>query len=79
MPNAANDRDFRVHARHVSVQHAHIVSEGSFEAAAVAYMEDYPHEISATAEISILVQEVASGQEHCFRVDIDTGETQPCS
>ncbi len=41
MPNAA-PRDFRVHARHIDSHHAHVVKEASFEAAAVAYVEDFP-------------------------------------
>ena len=40
MPAAAI-REFRVHARHIDRHHGHVVKETSFEAAAVAYLEDY--------------------------------------
>jgi hypothetical protein len=48
--------------------------EASFEAAVIAYIEDFP---SATegAEHSVIVREIDSGHEQCFRVDLVTGET----
>jgi hypothetical protein len=77
MPEAANDRQFSVHARHLDSHHARTVSERSFEAAAVAYVEDL-HQVGDEAEISVIVRDIASGHEHCFRIDLDTGETAPC-
>ncbi len=77
MPNAAI-REFRVHARHIDRHHGHVVNETSFEAAAVAYLEDYPQAPDDDHEVSVVVHELASGHEHCFRVDLDTGETAPC-
>jgi len=77
MLEAANDRQFRVHARRLDGHHARTVSERSFEAAAVAYVEDL-HPAGDEAEISVIVRDVASGHEHCFRIDLDTGETAPC-
>jgi hypothetical protein len=29
-------------------------------------------------EISVIVREVQTGHEHCFRIDLDSGETAPC-
>jgi hypothetical protein len=78
MPDTANDRLFSVHARHVDHHHARTLSERSFEAAAVAYVEDL-HDIGAETEISVIVRDVASGREHCFLIDIDTGEAAPCA
>ena len=41
MPAApAQIRPFRVQARHVEPHHARVLSEASFEAAAIAYVED---------------------------------------
>ena len=77
MPEAANDRQFRVYARHLDSHHARTASERSFEAAAVAYVEDL-HPAGDQATISVIVRDVASGHEHCFRIDLDTGETAPC-
>ena len=79
MTNVASDaREFQVHARHVDRHHAHLVSETSFEAAAVAFVEDYPHEVGGEPEVSVVVRELATGHEHCFKVDLGTGETEPC-
>jgi hypothetical protein len=75
MPKAANDRQFSVHARHVDSHHARVVSEPSFEAAAVAYVEDFH---PAGDEVSVIVRDLHTGQEHCFRIDLDTGEAAPC-
>ncbi len=77
MPIAAT-RQFRVHARHVDRHHAHVVEEASFEAAAVAYLEDFPQGPDDDHEVSVIVQELASGHQQCFRIDLDTGETAPC-
>jgi hypothetical protein len=75
---ATEPRSFRVHARDDDVHHGRLVMESSFEAAAVAYLEDYPHPQAANGEISVVVREVGSGHQHCFRIDLDTGETAPC-
>ena len=77
MPPAAEPRRFRVHARHVEAHHARVLEERSFEAAAVAYVEDL-HAVSDEPEISVIVREVESGHEHCFRIDLETGETAAC-
>ena len=77
MSQAAATRQFSVHARHVDAHHARTLEEKSFEAAAVAYVEDL-HEIGDEHEISVIVRELDSGHEHCFRIDLDSGDTQPC-
>lgn len=77
MPDAANDRQFSVHARHIDSHHARTVTESSFEAAAVAYVEEL-HPFSDEAEISVIVRDIGSGHEHCFRIDLGTGEAAPC-
>ncbi len=72
-------RAFRVHARHVDAHHARTLEEPSFEAAAVAYIEDL-HELPGDGdEVSVIVQEVETGREHCFRIDLESGETSPCA
>ena len=78
MPAAASDRPFRVHARHLERHHARMLSEQSFEAAAVAYVEDL-HAIGDEPEISVIVLDVGSGHEQCFTIDIETGEAEPCA
>ncbi len=77
MSQAAETREFAVHARHVDAHHARTLEERSFEAAAVAYVEDL-HDIGNEHEISVIVRDLDSGHEHCFMIDLDSGETQPC-
>ncbi|HEX4096974.1 MAG TPA: DUF5961 family protein [Caulobacteraceae bacterium] len=79
MPATATTRSFRVHARHVDRHHARTLDEASFEAAAVAYVEDL-HELPGDgAPISVVVLEIETGHEHCFRIDLETGDTAPCA
>ena len=75
---ASDTRQFSVHARHVDRHHARRVEETSFEAAAVAYVEDFHPPLTNDREISIVVREVDTGHEHCFRIDLESGETAPC-
>ena len=74
---AGETRQFSVHARHVDSHHARLLEEKSFEAAAVAYVEDL-HGIGDAHDISIIVREVDTSHEHCFRIDLDRGEAAPC-
>jgi len=79
MPNAQPAaRRFSVHARHVDRHHARTLEETSFEAAAVAYLEDFHPPVGDEPEIRVIVHDLDSGHEHCFTVDLDTGETEPC-
>jgi hypothetical protein len=71
-------RQFRVQARHLAAPHAHLVSEVSFEAACVAWLEGWPGEIGAELTISVIVRDVATGHEHCFGIDLETGAMASC-
>ena len=79
MSQAANDdHRFSVYARHAGPHHARIVHEPSFEAAAVAYVEDLAIAPEHGEEISVIVRDLDTHHEHCFRVDLETGETASC-
>jgi len=73
-------RRFRVHARHIDGHHARLLEESSFEAAAVAYLEDFASHAPGSdgREISVIVHEVGTGHEHCFKIDLDSGEAISC-
>jgi len=71
-------RLFRVHAPHHDGSRVHLVTEVSFEAAAVAWLEGWPGEIGGDARISIVVHDLDTGREHCFGIDLDTGAVAPC-
>jgi len=78
MAHPSETHRFTVHARHVDAHHARTLEEPSFEAAAIAYVEDL-HDLGAEAELSVIVREVDTGREHCFRVDLESGQAAPCS
>ena len=75
---AAETRQFSVHARHVDSHQARVLEETSFEAAAVAYVEDFHPPLGDDNEISVIVRELGTGHEHCFRIDLESGETDSC-
>lgn len=71
-------RPFRVRARHADGHHGRLVSETSFEAAAIAYVEDVHPATEDGDTVGVVVRDLASGQEHCFWIDLDTGQAAPC-
>jgi hypothetical protein len=75
-----SSRRFRVSARHADHHHARFVEETSFEAAAVAYLEqfDLSAPIDDKGAFRVIVHDVQTGREHCFKLDLDTGATIPC-
>jgi len=77
-PIADKTRPFRVHACHVDSHQARVLREVSFEAAAVAYVEDFHPPMADAREISVIVREVDTGHEHCFRIDLSSGDAAPC-
>ncbi len=74
----SDNRRFRVHARHIDGHHGRVLAEPTFEAAAIAYVEDMHVSPGEGDEISIIVRDLDSGREHCFRLDLETGQTRPC-
>jgi DNA end-binding protein Ku len=68
--------EFRVHAHHDA---GHRPRLGETEAAALAYVEDWPHTIDDDPEVRVIVRDLESGHEHCFCIDLDTGGTADCA
>lgn len=77
-PTARPAHRYRVHARHAEAHRARVVEETSFEAAAVAYVEDFSPPVFPDEDLSVIVHDLESGREHCFRIDLETGEAAPC-
>ena len=72
-------RRFSVHARHIDAHHARVLEETSFEAAAVAYAEEFGLPLGDEHEMSILVRDLDNGHQHSFRINLDTGDTSATS
>ena len=74
---------FIVRAQHMHGHHARLIDETSPEAAAIAYVEDFAHDIpdadAGGGDLAILVRDEDTGREQCFRVDLATSETEPCA
>lgn len=77
MPQAESPRRFSVHADDAHAPGVRIVEEASFEAAALAWLEDF-HAASEGEEISLIIRDLDDGCECCLRVDLHSGETSPC-
>lgn len=71
-------RRFCVHTQHAERRDGHIVEETSFEAAAAAYVEDFNPPPDEDGEVSLVVRDLDDGAEHCFRIDLQTGDAAPC-
>jgi Family of unknown function (DUF5961) len=71
-------RQFSAHARDVDRHHARLLEEASFEAAAVAYVEDFHPPLTDDHAVNVAVREIATGHERCFRIDLNTGDVRPC-
>lgn len=70
-------RSFRVHARHTGIHHARTLSEPSFEAAAVAYVEHLHIMPEDGDEISLVVRDIETGHEHSFTIGLDGAGALP--
>ncbi len=75
---ARDTRKFSVHPRDMDRHLARVLEEASFEAAAVAYLEDLHFPNGETGEVTVVVREVGTGHERCFRIDLGSGETAAC-
>ena len=71
-------RPFEVHTRDLG-HSRRVVIEPSFEAAALAYVEEWPHSIDDSKAVNVVVRDLENGHEHCFSIDLDTGETGECA
>ena len=74
---AGPQRRFSVHGVADAPSRALLVEGASFEAAALHYLEDL-HVEAVDDEVSLLVEDCATGERQCFRVDLASGETAPC-
>jgi hypothetical protein len=68
-------RDFSVYARHIGRHHTRVVSQNSFEAAAIAYVEDDPHDLGDENNVHVIVCDLETGQQHSFHIHFDVGVT----
>ena len=70
---------YRVHPRDLEGSAVRVLEENSFEAAAVAYAEDFGYVTQGEHELKLIVRDLETGHEHCFLIDLDTGDAGPCA
>jgi hypothetical protein len=71
-------RQFSVHGTQEAPDRAQLLEGVSFEDAALHFVEAFHPAPDADHEVALIVEDCASGEQQCFRVDLDTGETAPC-
>lgn len=71
-------RRFTVHATAEAPSRGRTVEGLTFEDAALHFLEDAHPEPDADHEVQLMVEDCETGERHCFRIDVATGETAPC-
>jgi hypothetical protein len=69
---------FQVYAAHDGRNHSHDVEGRSYEDAALAFVEEWRPAADAEGEVQIIVRDADSGREQCFRIDLFSGDAEPC-
>lgn len=74
MTNPAHEYQVRLH--HGGGRRA--LGGESFEAAALAYLEECHPPADAMGEVVVIVRDAASGAEQCFRIEAGGGRIEAC-
>ena len=77
MTEASLQRRFAVHGVADLARRAVLVEGVSFEDAALSFLEDH-HPAADDDGVTLYVEDCESGEQQCFRIDPETGETAPC-
>lgn len=78
-PSAPAHQEFHVYAAHDGRNHGHTIEGRSYEDAALAYVEEWRPAADADGEVSLIVRDTDSGREQCFRIDLHSGQAEPCA
>ena len=78
MSETSLQRRFCVHDVHEAANRAHLVEGLTFEDAALHFVADF-HPSIADNEVSLYVEDVETGERQCLRIDLQSGQTAPCS
>lgn len=72
------EKRYYAYADGVGRAHGHVIEAGSHEAAAVGYTELYSPPVDGDGALRIFVSSLDEDREHCFRVDLGEGASEPC-
>jgi len=70
-------RQFKVHLADDG-KHSRPIEGISFEDAAIGFIDAWSPAGDPEGDVQLVVVDCASGEQQCLRVDLDTGETEPC-
>jgi hypothetical protein len=82
MPLAQRDdqqRTFAVRPTHDGGHQVHSIEGLTFHEAALTFVEHWSPPVDANDEVSVVVVDRDSGEQRCFRFNLDTGEAGPCA
>jgi hypothetical protein len=71
-------RRFSVHEHDEAPGRGRLVRARGFEDAALQFVETWHPAPDTQDRVSLTVEDCASGERQCFRIDLATGRTQPC-
>jgi len=71
---------FYVHVRGEPRDSCHpVAGAAGFEEAAVLYAEKWAPDVDADGGLSVIVLDPETGERQCFRLDLETGDAEPCA
>ncbi|MBP6545363.1 MAG: hypothetical protein KA220_01495 [Phenylobacterium sp.] len=73
-----NDRHFSARAITEGQQRAFDVMGPDFETAAFEFVERWRPEPDEDGEVEVTVTDTETGERHCFRIDLGSGESEAC-
>jgi hypothetical protein len=71
-------RRFAVHGVTESASRAHVVEGLTFEDAALHFLDTH-HPPAEDDAVRLYVEDCETGEQQCFHIDLETGQTQPCA
>lgn len=78
MPPPDDLHRYTVHAAEDGRNAAHTVEGTSFEDAAIAFVERWAPAPDAEGDVAVIVRDAETGAQHCFRIDLGSGDAAPC-
>lgn len=79
MATPPHSRRFSVHGAAEAPSRAHLVEGSNFVDAALHFVENWHPAANDDDEVSLIVEDCETGERQCFRVDLESGETAPCT
>jgi hypothetical protein len=78
MSSSSLQRRFCVHGLADARTHGHIIEGLNFEDAALAYVAERHPPPDFDNQLTLDVEDLATGERQCFRIDLATGAAGPC-